>query len=146
VRGLRLLGHPLHPMLSAFPLALLSTSLLWELAGHVTGDAMWWRFAFWSIALGLVAATAVVGSGLWDYAAIPQGHPAETTATRHMSVMLAVVTCFACSLLWLRPTAAPVGGDAVWAMSCCALGFLGLLVGGWLGGELVFRFGLGGER
>src|SRR5262249_59659058 len=69
-RGLRVLGHPLHAVLSDFPLALLGTSLLWDAVGLWRGEAIWWAIAFWNIALGLIVALAAATAGAVDYAAI----------------------------------------------------------------------------
>jgi uncharacterized membrane protein len=60
-----------------------------------------------------------------------------------MMTMFVVVTCFGCSLIWLRPGHAPVGPAAILALVSTGAGFLGLTVGGWLGGELVFKHGVG---
>ena len=48
-----MLGHPLHAVLSDFPLALLGTSLLWDIIGILRGEALWWAISYWNIALGL---------------------------------------------------------------------------------------------
>jgi uncharacterized membrane protein len=129
-------GYGAQPMLSGFPLALFSTSLLWELAALVTHQSMWWKFAFWSIALGLVAAPSILGSGLCDNATLVPTTAAVATTRRHGLAMLSAVMSFACSLIWLRPDAAPVGLEAALAVGCCGLGLSLLLVRGWLGGDV----------
>lgn len=144
--GARLLGHPLHPLLSDSPLALLPTALLWQVVGLFTGQPFWWRFAFWSAALGLAAAVPTACAGLFDYAALEEGHPAEATATAHLLVMSVAVTCSGLSLIWLRPNAAPAANGALLSVICSGLGLLGLAVGGWLGGELVFTHGIGSQK
>jgi uncharacterized membrane protein len=141
--GVRLFGHPVHAMLSHFPLALFGTSPLWEAIGLATGQAIWWQLAFWNVALGVAAAVPTAAAGLVDYASLGANNPAERTATTHMLVMLGVVTCFGCSLIWLRPSAVPTGAAALLAAACDGLGLLGLAWGGWLGGELVFKHGVG---
>ena len=133
-------------MLSDLPLGLFSTALLWEVVACCTAQVLWWRFAFWSIAVGLAMALPTAAAGLVDYVALGESHPAEKTATNHMLLMLAVVSCFGFSLIWLRPSTAPTGTAAVLTVACGGLGFLGLLVGGWLGGELVFKHGVGSTR
>jgi uncharacterized membrane protein len=130
-------------MLSDLPIALLGTSPLWEGVGLVTGQAIWWQLAFWNVVLGVAAAVPTAIAGLVDYTALGTDHPAERTATTHLLVMLSVVTCFGCSLIWLRPNSVPTGTDALLAVACGGLGLLGLGWGGWLGGELVFKHGVG---
>lgn len=72
---------------------------------------------------------------------LPKQHPAQDTATLHMMWALVAWSLFALSLflrsgsaaehLSLRATAASLGGLAA------------LLVAGWLGGRLVYRYGVG---
>src|SRR3954447_6060055 len=50
----KLLGHPIHPMLIVFPLALLPVAVLADALYLATGTADFARFAFWSISIGLV--------------------------------------------------------------------------------------------
>src|SRR5207253_8617790 len=90
-RGLRVLGHPLHAILSDFPLVLLGTSLLWDVIGLWRGEAVWWAISFWSITLGLVMAMLTAFAGAADYASIPQESSALGAAFRHMLIMLAAI-------------------------------------------------------
>ena len=39
MRGLRLAVHPVHPILTDFPIALLTTAVLWDVVALVTGAA-----------------------------------------------------------------------------------------------------------
>ena len=142
-KGAQLLGHPVHPILTDFPIALWSTSLLGDIAAAWRGQMAYREFAFWALALGLVIAAPTIVAGLIDYAAIPQGHPAITRATWHMWIMLGAATVYACSLI------AHLGRFsssrfAVWmSMGLSAAGLVLLMIGGWLGGELIFRYGIG---
>src|SRR4051812_17437828 len=86
-QGLRLIGHPLHPMLSDLPIALLGTTPLWDVLGLFRGESIWWALSFWNLALGLVAALLADLAGLVDYAAIPERDPAVGPATWHMLAM-----------------------------------------------------------
>ncbi|MCI0488990.1 MAG: DUF2231 domain-containing protein, partial [Blastocatellia bacterium] len=97
-KGLRVLGHPVHAMISDFPLALLGTSLLWDAAGIWRGEALWWAISFWNIALGLVTAIIAAIAGAIDYAAIEQDSPALGAGARHMMIMLTAVAAYSTSL------------------------------------------------
>lgn len=137
--GFRLLGHPVHPLLTDFPIALWSASLLADLVGLWRGREIYGQFAFWAIALGLIIAAPTIVTGLIDYAAIAQQHPALESATWHMWIMLSAATAYACSFI-ARLGHSPSIGLAV---GLSVLGLLLLLLGGWFGGELVFRHGVG---
>lgn len=145
-KGLRVFGHPLHAVLSDFPLALLGTSLLWDAAGLWRGEAVWWVISFWSIAAGLAAALLAGLAGAVDYAAIRQDSPALGTATRHMLLMLTAVTPYLASLLVRGGATPPEGRSLLAVLLLEVLGVALLSVGGWYGGHLVFHFGIGGDE
>lgn len=145
-KGLRLLGHPVHAILSDFPLALLGTSLLWDAIGLWRGESVWWAISFWTIILGLAVALLAVMAGAMDYATIPQDHPALGTALRHMLLMLGAVAPYLISLL-VRGGPIPPTGKSLFAVFVLeAAGALLLTVGGWYGGHLVFHYGIGSDR
>ena len=144
-KGARLFGHPVHPVLTDFPIALWSISLLSDVVGLWRGEAAYRQFAFWAIAVGLVIAVPAIVAGLIDYAAIPQGHPAIKGATWHMWVMLSAAIAYGCSLI------AHIGrfassSFAIWmSIGSSAAGLVLLIIGGWFGGEMVFRYGIGSQ-
>ena len=51
---IKLLGHPIHPMLIVFPLGLLSTAVIFDVLYLVTDNADLATFSFWALAAGLV--------------------------------------------------------------------------------------------
>jgi uncharacterized membrane protein len=142
-RGLRLFGHPVHAMISDLPVALLGSSLLWDALGLLRGGPIWWAVSFWDIALGLATMVLAMIAGVADFAALARGHPALDTATRHMLVMLSAGSCFVVSLAFRGGPAPPSGRDAIVIVGLEGVGLLLLLAGGWYGGELVFRYGIG---
>jgi len=143
MKGLRVFGHPLHAVLSDVPVGLLGTSLVWDAVGLWRGEAVWWAISFWTIALGLAAATAAAAAGFIDYAAIPQNDPAQATAIRHMLFILGALAPYAASLAVRGGPAAPAGGAAIGAFVLEGLGLLLLSAGGWYGGHMVFHHGVG---
>ena len=142
-KGLRVFGHPLHAVLSDFPVPLLGTSLLWDAVAVWRGEPVWWSISFWNVALGLATAAVAACAGAVDYAAIPQGDPALRTATRHMLLMLCAVSPYVLSLV-VRGGASAPRGASLWAVFALeGLGLLLLSAGGWYGGHLVFHHGVG---
>jgi uncharacterized membrane protein len=124
-------------------MALLAVSSLWDLLGIWRGDPLWWKFAFWSIAVGLILAFLALVTGLIDYVKIPQGGPAESAAMRHMMIMVVALLIYGGSLLVRFYSPAAVGGLFVTAIVLSLAGLVVLLIGGWYGGELVYRHGVG---
>lgn len=143
-RPLRLFGHPLHAMMAGLPVAFWLGATLWDVMGYVLGEPIWFLLAFWTLALGLIVAIPVAASGLWELACLAQGHPAEGLAWRHMGWMLGAGTCFVASFVmrWSTSPESPTHG----AIAVGMLGALATAIGGWLGGEMVFRHGVGVDR
>lgn len=144
-KGARLFGHPVHPMLTDFPIALWSTSLLGDIAAAWLGQMAYRELAFWALTLGLIIAVPTIVAGLIDFAAIPQGHTATAAATWHMWSMLSAATAYGGSLI-VHLGRFYLSRSAMWmSIGLSALGLVLLTVGGWFGGELVFRHGIGSE-
>src|SRR5262249_962969 len=142
-KGVRVFGHPLHAVLSDFPLALLGTSLLWDAVGIWRGEVVWWAISFWDIALGIAIALLAATVGAVDYSAIEEEHPAEATPLRHLLVMLTTVGLYSVALLVRGGASASVGTRRIVTIGLEGLGLLLLSIGGWYGGHLVFHYGIG---
>jgi uncharacterized membrane protein len=142
VRGLRVVGHPLHPALVHFPVALWTASLAADGALIATGATFWGAVAWWSLVAGLAMAALAAVAGFVDYSLLAPKHPGFRTATAHMLTMsLSALFFLAGAMLRGGPGAAAGSG----ALVCSGLGFLALLGGGWLGGTLVYHFGVAVE-
>jgi len=142
-KGARLFGHPVHPVLTDFPIALWSASLLADVVGVWRGGVVYRQFAFWAIAVGLIVAAPTIVAGLIDYAVIPQGHAAIKGATWHMWIMLGATTAYSCSL-FAHIGRFDLSRFAIWlGIGLSGVGLVLLMIGGWLGGEMVFRYGIG---
>ena len=136
----RLLGHPIHPMLIVFPLGLLGMAAIFDLVGVFRHETRWSEVAFWMIGAGVVTGLLAAVFGLVDWTAIPSGTRAKTIGLLHGGANVVAVALFAASW-WLRRGHSGSPGTLP-----LALGWAGLVValfGGWLGGELVDRLGVG---
>ncbi|MGE5110668.1 MAG: DUF2231 domain-containing protein [Acidobacteriaceae bacterium] len=135
----KLLGHPVHPMLIVFPLGLLATAVAFDIVALVQGDASWYGISFWMIAAGIIGGLLAAIFGLIDWLAIPRGTRAKQIGLYHGGTNLVVVLLFIGSW-WMRR------GSAIPPTAALVLSFIAVvlaLVGGWLGGELVDRLGVG---
>lgn len=141
--GMRFLGHPLHTLIIHFPMGLLPTSLLWDLFALWTGHTIWWELGFWSIAVGLAFSVIAAVPGFIDFIRIPEKHPAEKAALFHMSFILIAIGFFIGSLVLRIHGYSPVGIRIYGAIGCSLLGLICLIIGGWYGGELVYKHQLG---
>lgn len=138
------LGHPLHPPFTHFPVALWSISLLWDMVGIWRGEILWWQLSFWSIAAGLVMALPAAVTGFIEYVILPQERKAALrTATRHMIVVMIAASAYAGSLILRGGPAIPANDMLLPSVGLAGLGFISLQIGGWLGGELVYKHRVG---
>jgi len=137
----KLFGHAIHPILIVYPLGLLSTAVVFDIIYLITVNPTWSTVAFWMIAAGVIGGLMAAAFGLVDYINIPNGTRAKRIGLMHGLVNVGVVTLFVVSWL-LRYRVAPEAPPTLaYVLSFVAVG--GALLGGWLGGELVERLGVG---
>ena len=137
----KLLGHPIHPMLIVLPLGLLSIGVLFDVIYLVTGDPQFAEVAFWNITVGIVGGLLAALFGLIDWLAIPGGTRAKTLGLWHGVGNFVIVLLFIGSWIFrlsnhaYSPNLLPV---------VLGLVAVGLALGtAWLGGELVYRLRIG---
>lgn len=80
----RLLGHPVHPMIVPFPIAFFTSTLICAIVYLTTKNTFWFRVEFIANCAGLVTAVAAVLPGLIDWLVIPTESEAKTTGLKHM--------------------------------------------------------------
>ncbi|MDQ2698756.1 MAG: DUF2231 domain-containing protein [Actinomycetota bacterium] len=133
-------GHPFHALLVTIPIGAWTASLVFDIAGAVTGD--WEVFATaaqWLIAIGIVGAVLAAVVGLLDYTKLTPQTKARRMATFHMLINLTVVVLFAIG--WMLRAATP-GEPSTGGIVLSVVALLGLGVSGFLGGELAYRYGV----
>jgi uncharacterized membrane protein len=140
----KLLGHPLHPMLIVYPLGLLSTAVIFDLIYKWVNNAVFPVVSYWMITAGLIGGLLAAVIGFTEWLAVPNNSRAKSIGLYHGLGNLVIVLLFAGSW-WLRTGAANNAPSTV-AFILSLLGFALALVTGWLGGELVYRLGVGVDR
>lgn len=140
----RIAGHPLHPALVHFPIALWLAATLWDGIGWWRSDPLWWQMSHWCLALGLAMALPTLITGLLDYVALKPNARIVGVATAHMMVMVSATIIFA--TCWLLHVAAGAAvAPSPWVLVLELSGAVLLAVGGWLGGILVYRYRIGAD-
>jgi len=137
---IKLVGHPLHPMLVVFPLGLLSTAVVFDLIYLVNDDVRWTEIAFYLIGAGLVGGLAAAIPGWIDWWAIPPQTRAKRVGLVHGAGNVVVLGLFIVS--WLIRQPAP-GAPSMRAIAAGLIGIVIVMGTAWLGGELVDRLGVG---
>jgi uncharacterized membrane protein len=135
----RLLGHAVHQMLIPYPIALLTTAIIFDLIHLFTGTLLWATIAYWLIAAGIIGGLAAALFGLIDWTGIPSSTRAKRIGLRHGVGNVIMVTLFAAS--WMLRRGNPENPTAVAMLLSLAGAGLSLYTA-WLGGELVDRMGL----
>jgi uncharacterized membrane protein len=135
-------GHPLHPPLTDATIGIytLATILaVLDVVGLVDDNAArgWWL----GLIVGLVVTAFTALTGLVDWLKITRGTPLWRTATAHMIAMLAATVCF--GLAALVGHGGYLEGDVTTgALVLTIAGFALMTLGGWLGGTIVFVYGM----
>ena len=136
-------GHPIHPMLVMFPVALFPVTLLFDLVYLWRGEALWWTMAFWIALLGVIGTGIAIIPGLIDYTAIPRGSEAKHVATLHMVNGLIILALTLGSVL-TRDLGRTTHTLTPWIpVGLLLLSNLLLGLQGWWGGELTYRHAVG---
>ena len=136
----KIFGHPIHPILIVYPLGLLSAAVIFDVIYLATGNPTWTTVSFWMIAAGIIGGLLAAVFGLIDYLKIPSGTRASRIGLLHGATNLGVMILFSASW-YLRWSSPAVPSNAAFALSF--IGVVAALLGGWLGGELVERLGVG---
>lgn len=136
----KLLGHSVHQMLIVFPLGLLATSLLFDLAWLLTDSPTMAATAWWLQVAGLIGGVVAAPFGTIDWLSIPAGTRAKRIGAVHGLGNVVVLLLFLASA-WLRREAPET--PAAWHLVPSFVGGGIALFTAWLGGELVSRLGVG---
>lgn len=138
-------GHPFHPILVTIPIGAWVASLVFDIVSRVNsaGSHSLVDAAYWLIAIGLIGAVIAALFGLMDLLTIPRGTRALRVGLTHMGINLAIVGLFIADFFWrhsndnFSAAKTPAG-----QLALSAVGVALLLVSGWLGGMLSYRYGV----
>ncbi|GLX08713.1 DUF2231 domain-containing protein [Microbispora sp. NBRC 16548] len=139
-------GHPFHPMLVAVPIGAWVASMVFDLASRFApSPGFLAEGSKWLIAIGVLGALAAAMAGFLDLFAIPAGTPAFRTGLLHMGLNLVITAAYAAGFLWRQAgTAAGMttGAVALGPLLLSAGSLALLVVSGYLGGKLAYRYGV----
>ncbi|HYH86787.1 MAG TPA: DUF2231 domain-containing protein [Pyrinomonadaceae bacterium] len=136
-------GHPIHPMLIPFPIALWVFSLIADLVYLWRGNPAWrdW-IAFYTLLAGIIGAALAAVFGIIDWLSI-KDREVKKIADWHARLNVIALLIFVASF-YLRTTggAGLVGGSYTIPVLLSVVGVILITISGWLGGELVFKHGV----
>jgi uncharacterized membrane protein len=137
----KIMGHPVHPMLIVFPLGLLAASVGFDIGYLATDNAEFTIVSFWLISAGIIGGLLAAVFGAADWWAIPAHTRAKAIGLWHGVGNVTVVLLFVGS--WILRYRVPGYLPPDSAVTVSIIAVLLALVTGWLGGELVDRLGVG---
>ena len=129
-------GHPIHPMLIPFPIALFLAAFVCDLVFWGTRNASWGDAALWLLGAGLITAALAAIAGLTDFLGERQIRE-MSTAWWHAggNVVVVLVELGNWYLRYAQGTGAILPTSVILSAVAVAL----LVFTGWLGGHMVYR-------
>jgi uncharacterized membrane protein len=135
-------GHPLHPPLTD---ATIGTYTFATVAGFIevtgitknTGAYGWWI----ALIVGLIVTVPTALTGFADWLTLEWGSELWKTATAHMTAMVSATVFFALAAIFGHGSYTHANVSAG-AYTLTVIGFVLLTLGGWLGGSIVFVYGM----
>lgn len=128
-------------MLVHFPVALWTGAVVLDLFGLVSPRGWVWQLSFGCHVAGVTTAGVAMLAGFLDLRSVAQGGSARDTAVSHMLAMSTAWLLFLTAAA-LR-AASPASAPSWWTIAVALAAFLVMAFGSWLGGQLVYRFGVG---
>lgn len=139
-------GHPIHPMIIPFPIALWVFSLVADVIFLWRGNSVWRDYiAFYTLLGGILGAAAAAVAGFIDWLSLTDKAVVKI-ANWHARLNVIALLIFAASF-YLRTTGGSelVSGSHTIPFALSVLGVILITISGWLGGEMVFKHGVAVE-
>ena len=135
-------GHPLHPPLTDATIGIYTFATIAAVLSKV-GIAEQKAAQGWTLALivGLILSAPTAITGFADWLQIARSTPLWRTATAHMIAML-IATAFFLVAIGAGYSDGMDGAVSDGAFLLTLIVFFVLTVGGWLGGAIVFTYGM----
>jgi uncharacterized membrane protein len=140
----RIAGHPIHPMIVAFPIAFYTATVATLLAYVGTHETFWFRLAMVANIAGIVTAVIAVIPGAIDLFALPRDSRARATGIKHAGFNLLATGLFAITAVLLYRAWSQrvmVGGeyvfDATIPLAMGVVAWVSMVIAGSLGWTLV---------
>jgi len=142
---MRLLGHPIHPMLVHFPIVLWTVATAAYVADAADTGEVAAAVAKYSNGAGLITAVLAMIAGLLELRLIEGRSKTMQVAIWHMMIMATAWFCFLLALVLPISSGPRVDQSTVQhaGLVGAVVGLLLMGAGGWLGGRLVYEFGTG---
>lgn len=135
---------PLHPIFVHFTIALTTSSFLLDVAGRFLGARGLADAAWWSIVGAVLATVLTIVSGVTSRLRLPveEGTEARAFLRLHMAIGPIVFGLIVLTAVWRGAVWENAAAPSGWYLGWCALVLLCVVAQGYLGGEMVYRYGM----
>jgi uncharacterized membrane protein len=136
-------GHPIHPMLVPVPIVCFIGTLITDITYWRTADIMWADFSAWLLTIGLLVSILVVLAGLVDFLGDRRIRGLRPAWIHVVGNVVALILAIINGFVHTRDgytSVVPLG------LILSVLTVLILVVTGWNGWEMVYRYGVGVRR
>lgn len=152
--NVNIVNHPLHPILVLIPVGAWISSFVLDIIFLATGNTFWFVASLWVIVVGIAGALLAAIVGFYDLFTLPITDEPKRLGLVHMVLNLTVTVLYAVNVAVIRvpemtsATSASIMSSTTvgWAFGLNLVAVVLLLISGWLGGELVYRYGLAVPR
>jgi uncharacterized membrane protein len=137
---MKLLGHPIHPMLVVFPLGLFATAVAFDILYLSAGNPAFSTVSFYMITAGILGGLLAAIFGFIDWLGLKGNTRAKNLGLWHGLGNFIIVVMFVLSWLLRRANEDFIPNSLALLLTFAAIGLA--LITWWIGGELVFRMGV----
>ncbi|MFL6208714.1 MAG: DUF2231 domain-containing protein [Pyrinomonadaceae bacterium] len=141
------LGAPMHPIFVHFTIALTSASLVFDALGFFFGKASLIAAGGWTLVGSALMTLVTISTGLTSSARAPvEEGEARSFLRAHMALGLIFYGLLVVMTLWRLSLWQTGAGVSWWYLAALSVVALVMTVQGYLGGELVYRYGVEVEQ
>lgn len=133
----------LHPAFIHFPIALVLVSFLCDFFAYVLRNSSLRSAAWWTLLAGGVFGIIAALTGLWDRSHVPMDDVASKFVDFHMWIGFAVLAAVATLMIWRGFIFSRRQTINFAYLTAALLATVLVLFQGWVGGEVVYSFGVG---
>jgi uncharacterized membrane protein len=136
---------PFHPRTVHFPIAFALVGVAFVIMGCALNRERFSAFGQISLVVGWIGVLVAVATGLVDQAGAPDDPVVRDVINQHITAGIGLLAALGLAIYW------PLRNKQLWDRPASRYGYLALLgvvvllvlLEGWLGGKLVFDFGVG---
>jgi uncharacterized membrane protein len=139
----KIAGHPVHPMLVAYPVAFYTATLVCYIVFSSNQDPFWFKVAVVANIAGVVMAAVAAVPGFVDWLFIPKDSRAKKTGLFHMLANVVALVCFGIVAFTESQKWDDMNPALGLAIPLTAIGFALTLVAGFMGWTLVQKHHVG---